>query len=72
MPMNMMHMFAIGDVYGCADLLEALLAEIKGKAEQEGFDYRLVFLGDIIDRGPDSRQAMELVIAHYVTFHSRN
>lgn len=62
MPMNTMHTFAIGDVHGCADLLEALLVEIKDKAEREGFDYRVVFLGDVIDRGPDSRRAMELVI----------
>lgn len=62
MPMNTMHTFAIGDVHGCADLLEALLVEIKDMAEQEGYNYRVVFLGDVIDRGPDSRRAMELVI----------
>lgn len=55
------HTFAIGDVHGRADLLKPLLERISKKAESSGFEYRVVFLGDIIDRGPDSRKAMDLV-----------
>lgn len=48
---------AIGDVHGRADLLERLLEYIYVNLPRS----RVVFLGDIIDRGPDSRQAMNLV-----------
>lgn len=57
------HTFAIGDVHGCAALLDNLLDAIKIKALEESLDYRVVFLGDIIDRGPDSSAAMDLVIS---------
>lgn len=53
-----MRTFAIGDVHGRADLLEALLAKI---AISDSPNARIVFLGDIIDRGPESRRAMDLV-----------
>jgi serine/threonine protein phosphatase 1 len=56
------HTFAIGDVHGRADLLEEMLSGIAGKARDETIDYRIVFLGDIMDRGPESRKAMDLVI----------
>lgn len=63
MPNDTKHTFAIGDVHGCAELLAELLESIRSKAHVECLDYRVVFLGDIIDRGPDSRGAMELVLA---------
>lgn len=52
--------YAIGDVHGRRDLLEALLAAIG--VDGDGRDARIVFLGDIIDRGPESRQCLDLVI----------
>ncbi len=55
------HTFAIGDIHGRADLLRGLLDEISERATGNGYAYRIVFLGDIIDRGPDSREAMNLV-----------
>jgi serine/threonine protein phosphatase 1 len=45
---------AIGDVHGCAKALSALVADIDPQA-----DDTLVILGDCIDRGPDSRGAIE-------------
>ncbi|ABR60066.1 serine/threonine protein phosphatase [Sinorhizobium medicae] len=63
MPKESKHTFAIGDVHGCADLLAELLNSIRIKALEACLDYRVVFLGDIIDRGPDSRGAMDLVVA---------
>jgi serine/threonine protein phosphatase 1 len=51
--------FAIGDVHGRADLLERLLGYIAAIADQP---YQVMFLGDLIDRGPDSKSAIELAI----------
>ncbi len=62
MPDSQLHTYAIGDVHGRADLLDELLWGIKCKATIEAFAYRVVFLGDIIDRGPASFEAMELVV----------
>ena len=42
----------IGDIHGRADLLDHLLALIA--AEPGANDARLIFVGDYIDRGPDS------------------
>ena len=46
--------FAIGDVHGCADELRALLGAIGELAKQSSGRRRLVYLGDLINRGPDS------------------
>ncbi|MGJ8570858.1 MAG: metallophosphoesterase family protein [Hoeflea sp.] len=53
--------YAIGDVHGRRDLLAALLNAI-GK-DIGSIEARIVFLGDIIDRGPESRQCLDLVTA---------
>ncbi len=52
--------FAIGDIHGRLDLLEMLLAAIED--EQRSLPPArpvLVFLGDYVDRGPDSRAVIE-------------
>jgi serine/threonine protein phosphatase 1 len=46
--------FAIGDVHGCAAELRALLASIRVLAGEAPGKRRLVYLGDMINRGPDS------------------
>ncbi len=51
--------YVIGDVHGRDDLLEAMLVAIEADAAALP---QIVFLGDIVDRGPDSRRAMELVL----------
>jgi len=56
-----MHTFAIGDIHGRADLLSPLLEFIRTQAKADGIDFRIVFLGGIIDRGPASKTAMTLV-----------
>jgi serine/threonine protein phosphatase 1 len=48
---------AIGDIHGCAAALAAILAAIK-PAKQD----TLVFLGDYVDRGPDSRGVIEQIL----------
>lgn len=53
--------YAIGDVHGRADLLKALLASIVSDAADANVEPTIIFLGDIIDRGQDSLQALQLV-----------
>lgn len=48
----------IGDIHGRNDLLQ----EILRKADAEYPGHRLLFLGDYIDRGPDSFDVLETVI----------
>jgi serine/threonine protein phosphatase 1 len=51
-------MFAVGDIHGCREKLERLLEKLDWRPENgEG----LVFLGDYIDRGPDSFEVVEIV-----------
>ena len=51
--------FAIGDVHGQADTLEAVLSAIKAVPRTADVR-RLVFIGDLIDRGPASLRAIAL------------
>ncbi|MSP48671.1 MAG: serine/threonine protein phosphatase [Alphaproteobacteria bacterium] len=52
--------FAIGDIHGCARELEALLAAIGTAASAKSGGRRLIFLGDLIDRGPDNLGVLRL------------
>ena len=51
--------FAIGDIHGCSVALKRMLAACKACAK--GAAYRLIFLGDYIDRGPDSAGVIGVV-----------
>lgn len=57
-------LYAVGDIHGRLDLLEAILALIEADAPASGHVERriLVFLGDYVDRGPDSRGVVDRVI----------
>ena len=46
--------FAIGDVHGCAAELRVLLDAIARLAGEASGKRRLIYLGDMINRGPDS------------------
>jgi serine/threonine protein phosphatase 1 len=53
-------LYAVGDVHGRDDLLGDLLAQIEADAAERGrARLAVVFLGDLIDRGPSSRQVVE-------------
>ena len=52
-----MGLIAIGDVHGCSRSLDALLEELEPQA-----DDHLVFVGDYVDRGPDSRRVIETLL----------
>ena len=52
--------YAVGDVHGRLDLLEALLSKIHRDLERRPRRKTLlVFVGDLIDRGPHSAQVLE-------------
>ncbi len=53
--------FAIGDIHGRADLLGALLDEA-AREPRRAPRRVIVFLGDLIDRGPDRMGAIDLAI----------
>lgn len=56
--------YAIGDIHGRADLLTALFeridASLKASPVRRAFH---VFLGDYIDRGPNSREVVDALVA---------
>lgn len=52
--------FAIGDIHGCADHLEAMLAKID--KFHQGREHRIITLGDYIDRGPDSKRVLDILM----------
>lgn len=53
----MPRLFAIGDVHGCLAPLQCLLNHIKPQA-----DDTLIFLGDLIDRGSNSKGVLDCVM----------
>lgn len=56
--------YAIGDIHGRADLLEDMVKLIRADAERHPSARRVaVFLGDFVDRGLESRQVIDLLLA---------
>lgn len=52
--------YAVGDIHGRLDLLDQLLARIDADdAARGGAETELIFLGDLVDRGPDSAGVVE-------------
>lgn len=52
--------YAVGDIHGRLDLLEALLDRIAAdEAGREPADTAIIFLGDLVDRGPESAGVVE-------------
>jgi serine/threonine protein phosphatase 1 len=52
-------LFAIGDIHGCVDELTVLLDAIAGKRGDT-----VVFVGDYIDRGPNSREVIDYLLEY--------
>lgn len=56
--------YAVGDVHGCPGMLDAVLASVLADADgRDDARPRLVILGDLIDRGPDSRAVVETLLS---------
>jgi serine/threonine protein phosphatase 1 len=58
-------LYAVGDIHGRLDLLEVILDRIEADARARGHVERrtLVFLGDYVDRGPDSRGVVDKAVS---------
>ncbi|MEW6664364.1 MAG: metallophosphoesterase [Thermodesulfobacteriota bacterium] len=50
--------FIIGDIHGCLGMLERLMGRIDWRPDKD----RLIFLGDYIDRGEDSRGVIDFIL----------
>lgn len=54
-----MTIYAFGDIHGCCTKLNALLTQINPKPSDT-----LIFLGDMIDRGVDSKGVLDTIMAY--------
>ena len=59
-----LRVYAIGDIHGRLDLLDALLDSLAAddRARGDGVETRYIFLGDLIDRGPASCGVVERLL----------
>lgn len=56
-------LYAIGDIHGCSDLLKEIFTAIDADAARNPDSRSVeVFLGDYIDRGPQSARTLDLLI----------
>ena len=56
-------LYAVGDIHGCAALLDVLLEKINADDAADGKKRRLIFLGDYVDRGGDSKGVIDRLMA---------
>lgn len=69
------HIDIIGDIHGCYDELCELLKQLGWITLSHGAVYhpqgrRLVFVGDLVDRGPASKQVVAFVKYHMASQHA--
>ncbi len=58
-----MRLYAIGDVHGRLDLLRAMHGQIRAELMRDRpADWRIVHLGDYVDRGSDSRGVLDFLL----------
>jgi serine/threonine protein phosphatase 1 len=63
--------YAIGDIHGRADLLDAVFERIDSDLAKNPNSLSIeVFLGDYIDRGPASREVLDRLVARKRTFRT--
>nr|WP_321454708.1 metallophosphoesterase family protein [uncultured Cohaesibacter sp.] len=51
--------YAIGDIHGCLDLLLLLEEQIFAEVEERASPALIVYVGDLVDRGPDSKGVID-------------
>ena len=54
-----LRVYAVGDIHGCSHQLDQLLKAIQKDAADRGGTSQLIFLGDYVDRGPDSKGVVD-------------
>jgi len=54
--------YAVGDIHGCSRLLDQLHERIAADATPSSAEKRIIYLGDYVDRGPDSKGAIERLL----------
>jgi serine/threonine protein phosphatase 1 len=61
--------YAVGDIHGRADLLMRLLDDLRADARQGEYEGRpiLVFLGDYVDRGFQSKDVINVLLSNMVS-----
>ncbi len=59
----MPNLYAIGDIHGQRGMLDMLVEKVPFKKDDE-----IVFIGDYIDRGPDSRGVVEAVLEFKLSY----
>lgn len=57
-----MKLVAIGDIHGCYETMQALINKVKAQYPNE--ELQFIFLGDYVDRGPNSRDVVQYLIDH--------
>lgn len=58
-----LRLYAIGDIHGCLGLLNKLLLKIEQDlARSKPTDWRIIFLGDYVDRGSASKSVIDRLI----------
>lgn len=63
--------YAVGDIHGRADLLADTIARIEDDISRRPIRYVLeIYLGDYIDRGPDSKTVLDLLAVRLVNNHA--
>ena len=55
-----MHTYAIGDIHGCKDELVTLIRSLRNQGLEH--EDTLVFVGDYVDRGPDSKGVIDTLL----------
>jgi serine/threonine protein phosphatase 1 len=55
--------YAVGDIHGMSDLLADLLSAIEEDSSVRGLPAVVVFLGDVVNRGANTRQVLEILVA---------
>lgn len=63
--------YAVGDVHGRADLLTEIINRIEDDLRRRPINYAVeVYLGDYIDRGPDSKGVLDQLAVRLVRRHA--
>lgn len=66
---DMTRVYAVGDIHGRADLLKQMhdLIELDAEKVPSTVEKIIVYLGDYVDRGPESRKVLDILISHPLT-----